>query len=316
MNEARALSKMVAPSMRRPSIGWRKGVMQICIIRSCDKACSNCTQGSNLRGKPMAMSPDQFETAVNSLKGYFGVVGVFGGNPALHPKFGEICEILRDSWVPLEQRGIWCNKPFGKGSIMRETFNPRYSNLNVHLDQEAYEEFARDWPECKKYLKGHDTDSRHSPVYVAMKDVIESESERWKLISDCDINRHWSAYIATFRGELRAWFCEIAGAMARLHQDEPDYPDTGLEVTPGWWQKPMTEFAEQVRHHCHSCGVPLRGHGSLAVNGTLEQVSQTHAAVYLPKIKGRDVQVVTKREQVSEQALKRATDYIENGREG
>lgn len=302
---------MVAPGMKRPGI-WRNGVMQISIIRSCDKACFGCTQGSNLRGKPMAMTPDQFKTAVDSLEGYFGVVGIFGGNPASHPHFAEICEILRDSWVPFEQRGLWCNHPKGKGAIMRETFNPAVSNLNLHLDQSAYEEFARDWPECEKVLKGHDTDSRHSPVYVAMKDVIDDESKRWDLISKCDINRHWSAYIGTFRGELRAWFCEIAGAMSRIHQEDPNYPDTGIPVTPGWWKKPMTEFAHQVRKHCHDCGIPLRGYGSLAVNGEFEQVSKTHVDVYLPKIKGREVQLVGSIGEIDAHKLNKATDYIEN----
>lgn len=315
MNETQAIAKMVSPSTPRPSI-WRKGVMQIAIIRSCDKACFGCTQGSNLRGKPMAMTPDQFETAINSIKGYFGVVGIFGGNPAVHPQFNEICEILKASWVPFEQRGLWCNHPKGKGKIMRETFNPRVSNINVHLDEEAKAEFERDWPELiglNDNFKGYESDSRHSPVYVAMKDVIEDESERWKLISNCDINKYWSAYMATFRGELRAWFCEIAGAMARIHQHEPDYPDTGLQVTPGWWKKPMTEFSDQVRHACHSCGIPLRGYGSLAVNGEFEQVSKTHAAVYLPKIKGREVRVVEKIEEINAHALNKSTDYIQNG---
>lgn len=321
MNEQQALRKMVSPRMRRRGI-WRQGVMQICLLRSCDQACFNCTQGSNLRGKPQRMSVDQFAKAVDSLgpdgkhPPYFGVVGIFGGNPALHPQFEQICEVLRNSWVPKEQRGIWCNNPFGKAGIMRETFNPAHSNLNVHLSQKAYDEFARDWPECERYLKGHDTDSRHSPVFVSMSDVIDDKAERWRLISGCDINREWSAYIATFRGELRAWFCEIAGAQARLHEDDPEYPDTGLPVTKGWWRQSMQAFAGQVRYHCHRCGVPLRGHGQKALGGTVEQTSREHWAVYLPKIKGRPVQIVEQREDVQEGALKRMTAYIENGRAG
>ena len=262
----------------------------------------------------MAMTPEQFKRAVDSLEGYFGVVGVFGGNPSLHPQFEEICQILRDSWVPFEQRGIWCNKPFKGTGKIRETFNPAVSKLNGHLDQKAYEEFSQEWPECKRFLKGHDTDSRHAPVFVAMKDVIEDEAERWRLISNCDINREWSAYIGTFRNELRAWFCEIAGSQARLHQNDPSYPDTGLPVTPGWWKKPMQDFAHQVRFHCHNCGVPIRGKGQKAVDGQYEEVSKTHADVYLPKVKGREVRLVERRDQLDEQALSRMTAYIENGR--
>lgn len=253
---------------------------------------------------------DLFEQAVVSLKDYFGVVGIFGGNPALHPKFPELCEILRRH-IPKVRCGLWCNHPKGNGNVMRQTFNPAVSNLNVHLDQEAYDEFKRDWPESGPF--GLEKDSRHSPVFVAMQDVIEDESERWDLISNCDINKYWSAMIGVFRGQLRAWFCEIAGAQSILHQWEPDYPDTGMPVTNDWWRKPMRDFAAQVRLHCHACGVPLRGHGSLAQDESgVEQVSKTHESIYNPKRPGRNIHLVQLRTDVSEHALQNFVSYIQN----
>ena len=309
MNEQQALRKMISPGMKRKA-AWRGGIVQIHITRACDKACFGCTQGSNLGGKTGMIPLDLFEQAVVSLKDYFGVVGIFGGNPALHPKFGELCEILR-SHIPKVRCGLWCNHPKGHGSVMRQTFNPAVSNLNVHLDQEAYSEFKRDWPESGPF--GLYEDSRHSPVYVAMKDVIEDESERWDLISKCDVNQQWSSMIGMFRGELRAWFCEIAGAQSILHQNHPDYPDTGVEVTSDWWKKSMTDFAGQVRKHCHDCGVPLRGYGSLAQDEAgVEQVSATHMEVYQLKRPGRALQLVEDRSEVSEQSLKSFVSYLQN----
>lgn len=310
VNEQQALRKMLPPGAHKPG-KWRNGVIQIWVTRACDKSCFGCTQGSNLRGNPGMITPEQFEEAVVSLKGYFGVVGIFGGNPAMHPKFDLLCEILRKH-IPKEQRGLWCNNPLGKGAVMRETFNPRHSNLNVHLDQAAYDEFKRDWPECSPV--GLDRDSRHSPVYVAMQDVIPDESERWNLIANCDINKHWSAMVGVFRGQVRAWFCEIAGAQAMLHQHDPNYPDSGLPATPGWWQKPMQDFAAQVRLHCHACGVPLRGRGELAMaadDAGIEQVSATHQDVYKPK-RDRQVQLVQMRTEIQEKALPTFVDYIGN----
>lgn len=274
------------------------------------------------------MTPGQFEAACQSLKGYFGVIGVFGGNPATSKYFEECCDILC-KYFPYEQRGLWCNNPLGKGKVMRRVFNPAISNLNVHLDRAAYDEFKRDWPESMPC--GLQEDSRHSPPWVAMKDVIDDESKRWELISGCDINRLWSAMIGVFRGQLRAWFCEIAGAQAILHEDEPDYPDTGLPITSGesllryakdresgagmWWQLPMECFKDQVRKHCHECGVPLRGYGALAQGSEsqVEQVSQTHAEVYKPKKKGRRVELVTVEEQLG-QRLGIMTHYLQNSR--
>lgn len=305
-----ALSKMISPGDKRPGI-WRGGVLQIWTTRACDRSCYGCTQGSNLAGQPDFITPDQFRVAVESLDNYFGVVGMFGGNPAIHPQFDELCQILRGS-IPWEQRGLWCNHPKGKGRTAAITFNPAVSNLNVHESQEAWDEFHRDWPECHPFLKGLDSDSRHSPPFVAMKDVISDEAERWNLIQKCDVNRHWSAMICVFRGQLRAYFCEIAAAQAMLHQDEPDYPDLGVPVVPGWWKRPMKDFEAQVRKHCHECGIPLRGHGALANSGPYEQVSETHKTIYRPKRTGRTVEIVTELLQLGT-PLKKATDYIENG---
>jgi len=304
-------STMKSPRDRRPSI-WRGGVLQIHVTRACDKACFGCTQGSNLAGKPVLMTPEQFEEACLSLKGYFGVVGMFGGNPAMHPRFGELCAIMR-KYIPYEQRGLWCNNLMGKGVAARLTFNPHVSNLNVHLDQSAHDEFLRDWPEAAHMVKGLDSDSRHSPAYVAMSDVIADEAERWELIGNCDVNQYWSSLIGVFRGELRGWFCELAGAQSMLHQNDPSYPDTGLPIVPGWWDQGIDAFDQQVRFHCHGCGMPLRGYGSLAVGGDREQVSQMHADIYQPKRKGRPVELVQLRSQIGEAALTKATDYLENG---
>jgi hypothetical protein len=375
VNEQEAIARMVAPGTRRPG-KYREGVIQIHVTRACDKSCFSCTQASNVGGRLTMMSPDHFRQAVESLRGYFGVVGVFGGNPAMSPHFEEYCKILRESWVPFEQRGLWCNNLINesKAKAARETFDPKVSNLNVHLDIEAWDLFRRHWPEAGPV--GLRQDSRHSPPWIAMRDVLKKncpkcegkgiskhtsngstltiegpclvcngtgkvydEEEAWELISDCDINQHWSAMIGVFRGGLRAWFCEVAGAQAMLHQWEEDCPDTGLDPTwaydnigepmgfdlddgggrsvpsLAWWQLPMLAFNEQVRHHCHSCGVPLRGWGQLAQDRnpeTAEQVSQTHADVYKPKDRRRPLQLVTERSQVKEQSLEMVTRYLQN----
>lgn len=313
MDEAQALARMIPPFKPRPSI-WRQGVLQILVTRACDKACFGCTQNSQLGGKPVMITPEEYEQALKSLSGYFGVIGMFGGNPSLHPKFDALCSILR-AHFPKDQCGIWCNHPKGKGHIMRTTFNPLISNLNVHQDREAWDEFQRDWPECKgtPNLKGLTTDSRHSPPLVSMTDVGIPEEQRWDKIANCDINKFWSAIIMPIPGKgLRAFFCEVAGSMASLHADDPSWPDTGMEVTPGWWKKPMTAFANQVRHNCHHCGVPLKRYGQLANGGEYEEVSQTHAANFKPKVKDRKVALITV-DNVGDRVLEKATEYIANG---
>jgi MoaA/NifB/PqqE/SkfB family radical SAM enzyme len=304
------LPKMVMPGDRRAGI-MRGGVLQIHVTRACDKACYGCTQGSNLGGKPVLITVEQFEEACVSLKGYFGVVGMFGGNPCIHPQFEELCRVMRKH-VPWEQRGLWSNALLGKGKHARITFNPAHSNFNVHEDKEAYKEFRRDWPEAFRYVKGLE-DSRHSPVFVSMRDMGMNEEEIWKRVATCDINRLWSAMICVVRGNLRGFFCEIAGAQAMLHEAEADYPDTGIPIVHGWWQLRQEAFAEQIRLHCPDCGIPLRGYGALANSGPAEQVSERHKSIYKPKDRGRLVELVVLREQLREGALPKATDYIQNG---
>lgn len=290
--------KMVLPSDKRPGI-WRSGICQIMVTRACDLACHHCTQGSNLAGKPVMMTPEQFDAACASLEGYFGVVGMFGGNPTMHPQFDELCRIMRARF-PFEQRGLWCNNLRGKGAHARVTFNPRHSNINVHLNSEAADEFRRDWPESAPCIKGETTDSIHGSPWVAAKDVISDEAERWRLIGDCDINKHWSAMICAVRGELRAFFCEIAGAQAMLHENNPDWdgtgepmPDTGLSVQPGWWRASLETFEPQIDLHCHSCGIPLRRKGEAAIGGLKEEFSETHRFIARPKVKNRPVEIVS-----------------------
>jgi hypothetical protein len=84
--------------------------------------------------------------------------------------------------------------------------------------------------------------------------------------------------ICQFRGQLRGFFCEVAGGQAVLFQDNPEYPDTGIPITPAnvhesWWKKFMPEFKDQVMFHCNKCLVPLRGTGRYAQREQTTEVS-------------------------------------------
>lgn len=314
MNDREALAKMVLPSHKRPV--WSHGICQIQVTRACDLSCFSCTQASNLAGKPVIMTPDEFETAVKSLgfgvpgqPKYFGIVGCFGGNPALSPYFEDYCRILR-ALVPFSRRGIWCNHPKGKGKLMKITFNPATSNLNTHMSQEAYDEFARDWEESVPYLKGLDRDSVHTSPWVAMMDVEPNEAKRWDMIASCDVNRWWSSLVGKVPGRgLRAYACEIMYTQAVMHADDPDWPDLGLPVEPGWWTKPLKDFEAQFRWHCHRCGIPLRRPGQLAIGGEREEFSETHRSIARPKVRDRPVEIVETIGLVSRPA-RPATEYL------
>jgi organic radical activating enzyme len=359
VNLDQCVSRMIPPGQYRKG-KYRGGVIQVWVTRACDKSCHNCTQASNVGPLPLEpngdpkwdyMSPDQFELALKSLEGYWGVVGMFGGNPAMHPEFDKLCTIMRRH-VPSPQRGIWSNNPLTpeRAKIMRNTFSPYVSNLNVHQDSKAYDLFKKHWPES--IVVGLAQDSRHSPTYVAMKDVLKktcpncdginhtidktcdewcrtcdgtgtvpNEETIWDLVSQCDINQHWSSMIGVFRGQVRAWFCEIAGAQAMLHQHEPNYPDTGVSLenlekygsARKWWEFPMTSFSNQVHKHCMDCGIPLRGFGELSQDPNAQsQVSATHQKLYHPKKNGK-AELVMAPEQLGPK-LPNVISYLANAR--
>jgi hypothetical protein len=300
---------MVTPAEKRRFPHERLGgIMEISVTSMCDKACFGCTQASNLVRKRKFITPEQFELACKSLDGYWGVIAMHGGNPCLHPQFEELCAIMR-KYVSFEQRGIYTNRLMGNGEACRETFNPKMSNFNVHMDRQAYEEVMREWPEVRPF--GLDRDCRHTPPFVALQDVVDSESERWDLIVRCDINQNWSGMVCVVNGEVRAFFCEIAGCMAMLY--EGIWPDTGLPAEPGWWRRPIEDYTEQINLYCHRCGIPLRAYGSLAMdeNG-VEYTSATHADMYKPKVKNRQVVVVDELSQVKPNSIRNICNSMEN----
>lgn len=312
MNPAEYIKKMRAPA---EPITWGGGkvraVIQIAVTNACDDRCSNCTQHVPHIKKPFMITPDQFRSACRSLQGYGGTIGMFGGNPCLHPQFDELCAIMREHF-PFEQRGIWTNNMRGKGEVIRQTFNPEASNLNVHLEKAYAEEMTRDWlskENATKEIWGVDTDSWHSPVLVSMADIIPNEEKRWRLISECDINQTWSAIVTVVQGKVMAYFCEVAGSFACLYDDASfGIPIEGLngQVDTGWWRQPIESFEAQIRKYCHDCGVPLRGKGAKGTEDH-DQFSAKHEGV----VRGHKRRL-TKIERLAEleRTPRASTDYI------
>lgn len=296
------------PSIRRRTL--RQGVMQVQITRTCNLSCTNCTQGSHLAGKPRIATLDQIEIMLKSVSDYFGVVGIYGGNPCTHPQFPEVCELVR-KYIGWEHRGLFTNDFMGHGKVIRETFNPDICNLNAHGVYKAFAEMVREFPECGMQ-KGM-ADSRHTSSWVALKDIEDlTIDEKERLIENCDINEFWSAITCVMRDKPVGFFCEIAGAQALLHENEPNYPNLGIELVEGWWKQSIDHFKAQIDKHCYECGIPLRGKGDLGF-GTNEYVSATHLPIYKLKTpKGKTLHVVKTIKDL-DGYVPRATDYIENG---
>lgn len=227
-------------------------IIQVVITTACDRNCSNCTQLLPFRKDYRFMSPECFAQAIGSLREWPGIVALFGGNPCVHPMFGEFCRMLADTIAP-EHRGLWTNNVFKHGAIAAETFSQGRLNLNAHGDAEAYAEMNRWFP--GKVITGSDTQhSMHAGILVDRHDLGMTDGEWVSRRERCDINQKWSGAVVQRDGKPYAYFCEVAAAL-----DGVRHENHGVPALNGWWRNTMAEFGDQVRQCCdRGCAVPLR----------------------------------------------------------
>jgi hypothetical protein len=232
-------------------------IMQIVVTTACDRNCSNCTQLLPFRTDYKFMSVACFRAAVHSLEGWPGVVALFGGNPCVHPKFPELCQIMTEL-VPAERRGLWTNNVFKHGELAAKTFGQGRLNLNAHGDPEAFAEMSRYFP-GRVIAESRDRASMHSAILANWIDLGMSEAAWIEARERCDINQKWSAAIVERNGAPYGYFCEVAASIDGIRG-----VNNGIPALEGWWRRRMDSFGEQVRNCCdRGCGVPLRLKGHL-----------------------------------------------------
>lgn len=243
------------PLMRGP-----RSMFIICVdvTNKCDLACSNCTRLLAQQDELWEMSPQNFRLALRSLKDYFGIIAMIGGNPCMHSKFPELCRIFEEEVPEKLQRGLWTNNPFKHEQLCRDTFGT--FNLNAHGEERArlaLERITAGARDDGKVVWTYMGNSIHAPLMTAIRDIY-AEDEMWEKITRCEINRDWSASIVQNReGELRAYFCEVAASF-----DMARGQDHGQPVTEGWWKQPIEAFKDQIGHFCPGCGVAAKMAGS------------------------------------------------------
>lgn len=239
------------PLMRGPR---NMHIICIDVTNKCDLECSNCTRLLGQQDHLWEMTPENFRLAVQSLKDWFGIIAMLGGNPCMHSKFEELCAIFVEEIPDRLRRGLWTNNPFKHEDLARETFGT--FNLNTHGEERArpamerMTESARTGGQIAWTYMGNST---HAPLLTAIKDIY-AEGEMWDKITKCEINRDWSASIIQNKaGELRAYFCEVAASF-----DLARGTDNGHPVLPGWWKRDIAAYKDQIKHFCPGCGVPAK----------------------------------------------------------
>lgn len=231
------------------------------ITNKCDLHCSNCTRLLKNQTEFWDMTVENFREALRSLRGYTGTILMIGGNPCMHKHFTELCEIFIEEVPDKNQRGLFTNNVFDYHDIVVETFG--FINYNPHGDIRCTESMEK-----LKLLKQpadfyglYYGNSYHTPLLTAVKDLYDDKEVMWDDISKCDINREWCTSIIQNKGQLRAYFCEVAASFD-LARGEAH----GLPVTDGWYKSDITNFVDQVKHFCPGCGAPAKLTGNLDID--------------------------------------------------
>ena len=228
-------------------------IICIDVTNKCDLACSNCTRLLENQDAYWEMTPENFRTVLRSLKGYFGIIAMLGGNPCMHKNFEELCKVFVEEVPNKLQRGLWTNNYFKHRQLCLDTFGT--FNLNTHGVERAeavMNDFAQQAARGGAVVWSYSGHSDHAPLLTAVKDLY-AEDEMWAKIGSCDINREWSASVVQNKGELRAYFCEVAAAFDLARNE-----DNGMPVEEGWQQQPITAFTDQIKKFCPGCGVPAK----------------------------------------------------------
>ena len=237
-----SISKMKSPAEMK--------IICIDITNRCNLGCSNCTRLLENQEGYWDMSLDNFRLATRSLSDFPGMIAVIGGNPCMHRQFEEICEILVEEIPEKEKRGLWSNNVFKHTDLVVKVFGG--FNLNPHGDKKGEMSLKEVYRRTGGIGNLYEGNSMHAPLLVAIKDLY-GEEEMWNKISNCDINKNWSASIIQNNGNLRAYFCEVAASF-----DLARKTDYGLEVKPGWWRENIFKYEDQIKHFCPGCGAAAR----------------------------------------------------------
>ena len=278
-------------------------IICIDVTNKCDLACSNCTRLLKNQDSLWEMTPENFRLALRSLKDFKGIIAMIGGNPCVHTEFEKLCEIFREEISNQHQRGLWTNNYFKHREVIEKTFGGL--NLNPHNEERANEKL-KDLHNVMINQRGFNGgyyvgNSRHAPLLTAVKDLYP-EKEMWEKISGCDVNREWSASIVQNKGNLRAYFCEVAASF-----DLARGTDNGHPVVEGWWKRPIREFEGQIKHFCTGCGVPARLRGSMD-NEQIDTYTKSNSDLALKSAqnKGRKIKLLD-----SDEALDhKVTEYF------
>jgi hypothetical protein len=226
-------------------------IIQIDITNACMYSCSNCTRFCGQHPKPFFMELETFRRAVDSMAGFEGIVGIIGGEPTLHPQFGQMVDYFA-AQVPEPHPYAFVEQPVDSFSAYARVVKyqrGRRRGLFTSLGNGYYRHFEQ-IQDVFPYqsINDHQSVNTHQAILVTRKELGIADEEWFHLRDNCWIQNLWSASI-TPKG---AFFCEIAACLDMLFDGPGGWP-----IEPGWWKRKPADFTDQL-HWCEMCSVALK----------------------------------------------------------
>jgi hypothetical protein len=231
----------------------------------CQAACSHCTRAVADRTAKthFELDPKEFEKALKSLEGWQGkgginTVGAIGGNPILHKKFELMCDIFRANWGPsgrLRQfRGpiLDIAQAFMGTQCNHSSKRVLFTNLGKQfypVYEAAVDTFS--WIQ----VNTHEHAGEHRAMFMERSEynkLTGQSDDDWVRNRDsCGLQRDWSpAIMPDAKGEVKAWFCEVAATIDTLFFEGK----SGWSAEKGWWKRTAAEYGDQI-HLCNYCAL-------------------------------------------------------------
>jgi hypothetical protein len=227
-------------------------VIQIDITNACPRRCANCTRFCGHHVEPFFMDFETFKKAVDSLKGFRGIVGIMGGEPLVHPEFEKFIEYYRANvgYDDLSTAPYQPQQDFMR-HVLADAWHVDYSNhrgLWTSITPHYYKHFELIQDTFGyQLLNDHSNSSFHQTLMVTRKELGVPDDEWVKMRDRCWVQNLWSASI-TPKG---AFFCEVAAAMDATLDGPGGWP-----IESDWWKRKPEEFTDQL-HWCEMCSACL-----------------------------------------------------------
>lgn len=228
-------------------------VIQLEITDACPLKCSNCTRLVAHEPAPWFIDRETFARAVDSLRGYSGLVGIMGGEPTIHPQFAELTAHAHTVLQRGADRDLGLAPVVDFAAYRERHLNSLHHRLGLWTSlgrgyRRHYELIQRVFGyQC---INTHENSGLHQGLLMARKDLGIADPEWLERRDRCWIQRYWSASI----NDQGAYFCEIAAAIDRLLFAGRH----AWQVEPGWWQRTPADFGAQLEL-CEYCAAPLSG---------------------------------------------------------